>query len=236
MNAKRNPQTCFVTGASSGIGLEIVRSLHERGAAVVATGRRPARELASDFPDITYHSADLGDRAARDRILAAIPAALDRAILCAGRGHYRPLAHETVADIRDVVEVNLTAGLHLAHGLYKPLSSTSGRIAFVGSVARKGASGMPVYAASKAALDGLARSLALEWQGRITVKALHPGPTATDMSVRAGRPADLVNRLMLPPAAVAGAIIAALEEDGSTRRTISYGKILMDSLWRRKRA
>jgi NAD(P)-dependent dehydrogenase (short-subunit alcohol dehydrogenase family) len=236
LTRSRMPLTYFVTGASSGIGLEIVRALHARGATVIATGRRAVDELTSVFPDIPYHPANLADVTARNRLLAAIPASLDRAILCAGQGYYRPLKHETAQDIAAVVEVNLTAPLHLAHGLYGPLSSTSGRIAFVGSVARKGAGSMPVYASTKAALDGLARSLALEWEGRIAVKALHPGPTATDMSVRAGRPADVMNRLMLSPVAVADAIVEALESDGDYRRTISYGRILMDKLWRRPRA
>lgn len=230
---RRQPRSYFVTGASSGIGFEIVRLLHARGDIVIATGRRKATDLPGGFPDIRYHDADFNDVAARIQLIEALPAQLDRAILCAGRGHYRRLSAENSADISEVVEVNLAATIHLAHGLYRPLLISTGRIAILGSVARKGAASMPVYAATKAALDGFARSLALEWQGRIVVKALHPGPTATGMSVRAGRPADFVDRLMLSPRAVAKATMAALEEDGAYRRTISYGRILKDSLLRR---
>ena len=46
---------------------------------------------------------------------------------------------------------------------------------------------MPVYAASKAGLDGFGRALAEEWRGAVTVRVLHPGPVATGMAARAGR-------------------------------------------------
>lgn len=232
----RAPMSYFVTGASSGIGLAVVRLLHARGDHVIATGRRKTADLPGGFPDVRYHMADLADVAARTRLVEALPMKLDRAILCAGKGHYRALAEEVDSEMAEVVEVNVAANIHLAHGLYQPLLASSGRLAFVGSVASKGASTMPVYSASKAAIDGFARSLALEWQRRITVKALHPGPTATGMSVRSGRPADIFDRIMLKPEAVASAILATLEENGGYRRTVSYRRILADSLLRRSTA
>ncbi len=118
------------------------------------------------------------------------------------------------------------AAIHLAHGLFPKLSPTRGRLGLVGSVARRGASGMPIYAATKGALHGLARSLAIEWSGLVQVKVLHPGPTATGMSAAAGRPADWFDRIMLPPAAVGMGIVEALERGGSFSRTISYAQIL----------
>ena len=89
---------------------------------------------------------------------------------------------------------------------------------------------MPVYAASKAALDGFARSLALEWSGKIAVKALHPGPTATGMSVRAGRPEDPLDRFMLAPRRVASALVDALEKDGGFRRIVSFACVWTASI------
>lgn len=218
------PMSYLVTGASSGIGLALVRLLAGQGHHVVATGRRPASVLPTDFPDVSYRSLDVTDEAALNRFLESHKEAPERAILCAGAGFYRGIEHEGMDDISRVVDVNLIAQMRWAHALYHGLAARSGRIGFVGSVARKGAASMPVYAATKAALDGLGRSLALEWQGRVAVKVLHPGPTATGMAERSGRQADWLSRLMLPPSAMARMIATSLERNGHYRATLSYGR------------
>ncbi len=220
------PMSYLITGASSGIGLALAQLLAGQGHRVVATGLRPASALPDDFPDVTYRSLDVTDEAALNSFLAREAEGVERAILCAGTGFYRGIAHERMNDIGRAVDVNLTAQMRWAHGLYHGLAARSGRIAFVGSVARKGAASMPVYAATKAALDGLGRSLALEWQGRIAVKVLHPGPTATGMAERSGRQADWLSRLMLPPPAMAKMIAKGLERKGNYRATLSYGRYI----------
>ncbi len=134
---------------------------------------------------------------------------------------------ETSADIKRMVDVNLSSQIRLAHRLYIPLVRNGGRLCFIGSVAYKGSAAMPVYAATKAALDGLGRSLALEWQGRIVVKVLHPGPTATGMAESAGRKRDWLSRFMLPPSAMAEMIVRSIEDGGSFRQTLSYSRYLV---------
>ena len=216
----------LVTGASHGVGLELVRLLRARGQDVIATGRRAQADLPADFPDCRYIRADLADPAP---VLAAIDAPLRGAILNAGVGHYRPLGHETPADIAQVLTVNLDANIALAHGLRPWL--TGGYLGLIGSVARKGAAGMPVYAASKGALDGFGRALAEEWRGQVRVRVLHPGPTATGMSERAGRAPDAMDRLFLSPQAMALSILAALERSGGAdRQVISFARLGWDKL------
>lgn len=235
--ATRGPErTYLVTGASSGIGLSIVRLLVDRGHRVITSGRRQQTELPTDFPDVDYLPADLGTQAGLARLVERLPARLDRAILAAGIGHYRPLIAENVADVKRTIDLNLTANIFLAHALHAPLAAAEGRLGLIGSVAHRGASTMPVYAASKAALDGFARSLSIEWSGRIVVKVLHPGPTATGMAARAGRPVDVLDRLMLPVPHVAGGIVDALESGGYFRHVVSFASVLKRSVTSRTAA
>lgn len=203
---------------------------------MAGTGRRPAAALPPDYPDIPYLQADLADPVAvaqlPDRTLAAARGRLDMAVLNAGLGHYRPLQAETATDIAKVLQVNLDANLQLAHGLRPAL--TGGAIGLVGSVAHRGAAGMPVYAASKAALDGFGRALAEEWRGAVRVRVLHPGPVATGMSERAGRPRDLMNRLFMSPGAVAAALLdALLAPGGADRQVVSHLRVGRAALLRR---
>jgi NAD(P)-dependent dehydrogenase (short-subunit alcohol dehydrogenase family) len=215
----------------------MARILAARGAHVLATGRRAPSDLPPDFPEIDYVAADLG--CARDvaRLVTQARALgpLDLAVLNAGAGHYRPLAAETPGDIAHVLDVNLTACMALAHGLREVLAG--GTLGLVGSVAHKGAAGMPVYAASKAALDGFGRALAEEWRGTTTVRVLHPGPVATGMSRRAGRTPDFADRLFLPVPMTARTMLHALERDGGRdRQKISFLQVGQYGLlqgWRR---
>jgi len=215
----------LVTGASSGIGLAMVRRLAAQGAEVLATGQRAQSALPADFPDCRYLPLDLTEAAGRAKLVAAAGGRLDRAVLNAGAGHYRPLASETPEAVARVMALNFATPVALARALLPALEAAGGRLGLVGSVAWKGAAGMPVYAASKGALDGFGRALASEWRGRVAVRVLHPGPTATGMSVRAGRPADWVDRLMLDPDRVAGLLLRQLEGRGWRRRA-SFGAVL----------
>ncbi|MDF1599179.1 SDR family NAD(P)-dependent oxidoreductase [Mesorhizobium sp. YIM 152430] len=217
-----------MTGASSGIGLAVARQLAAQGHRVAASGRRPQGDLPTDFPDIPYHAIDLSHGSAALRLIDQVDQA-ERDILCAGAGYYRGLADESAVEIERIVAVNLTAQMRLARALYPMLSANHRRLGLVGSVAHKGASTMPVYSATKAALDGFGRSLALVWQGHVMVRVLHPGPTATGMAERAGRTDDWLSRLMLPPASVAAMIVGGLERDRGYRRTLSYGRYVFST-------
>ena len=159
---------------------------------MVLCGRRSADELQDQLPaGAQYVQADFSNpKAAVDQIEKAVGdhPSLDRLIVNAGTGYYRRVALEDAATIRQTLDVNLLAPVLLARRFAPQLEAAAGSVVFVGSVARRGSANMPSYAASKAGLAGLARSLASEWQGRIKVQIVHPGPTRTGMHARAGFP------------------------------------------------
>lgn len=219
-------ETWLVTGASAGIGLAICRALAAQGHDVMGVGRRVPKELPGDFPDIRYIPADIGTTEGRARLASCVPNRLSHVLLNAGTGHYRPLVDEDATAIRIVFDTNLLGPIALSHDLYPALRAGRGVLGLVGSVAYKGAAGMPVYAASKAGLDGFGRSLRSEWQGRVDVRVIHPGPTGTGMAERAGLDSALARRLMLPVGDVAASVIKAMRGPSRMRRRVSFGAVL----------
>ena len=210
------------------MGSALAQELAARGFRVLGTGRRAATDLPPGHALDRYLQADLSrpDDVARfaDWATARSGGRLDVAVLNAGLGYYRPLTAETAADIARVLGVNLDAPIQLAHALRPALSG--GAMGLVGSVAHRGAAVMPVYAASKGALDGFGRALAEEWRGDVRVRVLHPGPVATGMSERAGRPRNLMDSLFLSPRAVAITLLdALLARRGPDRQVISFLRV-----------
>ena len=219
----------LVTGASAGIGLCLTRKLSAAGGEILGVGRRPANQLPDDFPPVTYNAADLSEAAAARRIVEAVDRldwdTLDYLVLNAGTGRYCAVESETAASIAETVQVNLAAPLQLVHALSDRLLSARGKVVLVGSVAYKGSAGFPVYAASKAALNGFARSLRSEWQDRIGVQILHPGPTATEIHARAGYDPGWMGRLFLKPDDVADVMLRQIARSRSPV-TVGYRMVI----------
>lgn len=227
-------KTLFITGGGSGLGAELARAAHSRGHNVLCTGRRALADLPADFPDLPYLSCDLASAGGAGKAADWVQSHLsgrrvDCVFLNAAAGYFRPLSAETPEAISEVLSLNLDANIALAHRLAGALEG--GALALIGSVAHKGAAGMPVYSASKAALDGFGRALAEEWRGRVAVRVLHPGPIATGMSARAGRKVDLADRLFLSPRLMARMILdAGLARRGRDRQIIGYLRALRSQI------
>jgi short-subunit dehydrogenase len=129
---------------------------------------------------------------------------LDNVILNAGTGFVADPAEEPVETIRQTLDVNLAANIAIAHAVYPHLkASRRGKLSIIGSTARKGAGNFASYAASKAALHGLARALKEEWRGKVKVQAIHPGPTKTDMHEKAGLKLGAARNFFADPDAMA---------------------------------
>jgi NAD(P)-dependent dehydrogenase (short-subunit alcohol dehydrogenase family) len=194
----------LVQGASRGLGLEFVRQLvvtHDR---VIATCRRPADAyalavLAASNPRIAILSLDATDEASIARATeeaAGLTTHLDLVINVTGMLHApghepeRRLAEVGAAGLTRSFAVNAIGPIVLARYL-EPLLAKSERAVFaaisarVGSIADNRLGGWYSYRASKAALNMLIKTLAIEWARRkppITCLALHPGTVDTDLS------------------------------------------------------
>ena len=224
----------LITGVSAGIGLCLTRRLHAAGGEILGVGRRTEAELPADFPHIAYRMADLSVDGAANRLVGFADEldwdTLDYLILNAGVGYYRPVMAEGVASIAATLQVNILSPVRIVHVFAERLLAARGKVVMIGSVAHRGASDFPVYAASKAALNGFARSLRSEWQGRIAVQILHPGPTRTQMHERAGFDPGWKRSLFLNPDDVADAMIRQVAKDRSPV-TVGYRMV-----WRMKEA
>lgn len=181
----------LITGASDGIGLCLAKLYHRQGRKVVAAGRRLRAEISPPLPmEIPYVQADLAAQDGRKTLAAAVgDTPIDLLIQNAGVGWYGDISDQSLASVQTVVDINLSAPIQLSHAFTDNLKSANGQIVFIGSSAVKGATPLfATYTATKAALNGFARSLALEWEGQIKVQMINPCPTATDMHAKVGLP------------------------------------------------
>src|SRR5438874_196799 len=184
-------RTALVTGASGGIGGAIARALHDQGATVALAGTRTAAlaELAAALGARAHPlTADLADPAAADQLVRDAEAALGQVdILVNNAGITRDALALRLKDEdwQAVLEVNLTAAFRLARAALRGmLRRRHGRIISITSVVGvTGNPGQANYAAAKAALIGMTKSIAAEVATRgITVNCIAPGIIATAMT------------------------------------------------------
>lgn len=184
MRAKPD-RTAIVTGAASGIGAAIRRSLSADGFHVLAIDKA-SMEAGGFGSELTIDLRYVGDRE-----LESIEAALEEAppltaVCCAaGMRTASGLEVETAEQLVDMFVVNCVSAYQIVQRMLPRLANTKGSVAFVGSPSAHGDVVAPGYAASKAALHAIARSLALALLGRhIRVNVVSPGFTETAMTAQ----------------------------------------------------
>jgi 3-oxoacyl-[acyl-carrier protein] reductase len=184
-------RTALVTGASGGLGGAIARALHAQGATVALSGtRRDALDsLAAELNDRTLVSpCDLSDPAAVEALVPAAEAALgslDVLVNNAGVARDSLFVRMKDADWDSVLAVNLTAAFRLSRAALKGMMKRRfGRIINITSVVGvTGNPGQGNYAAAKAGMIAMAKSLAAEVASRgITVNCIAPGFIASPMT------------------------------------------------------
>lgn len=183
-------KTYLVTGASRGIGKEIVRALAEAGHGVIATARSTdaLNELATTYPkNVVALSTDLSTDAGCSALARVGP--LDGMAHAAGLLIYKPFHDLTDGDWQAMWEVNVMSAVRLARHL-SPVFSLGAHVVLIGSMGGvQGTSkypGLSAYSATKGALSVLTESLATEWGTRgITVNCLALGAVQTDMLAQA---------------------------------------------------
>lgn len=180
-----DPQrVAFVTGGSRGIGLACACALRDAGR-LTAIG---SRTKPDDLPDgVHWYECDVTDDDSVGAAFEGIEAELGPVqVLVANAGITRDMlaVRMSVDDFTTVVDANLTGAFRVTKRALRPMMKARwGRIVLMSSVvASLGQAGQANYAASKAGLAGLGRSLAREFASRgITVNLVAPGPIETDM-------------------------------------------------------
>jgi len=186
-----NDKSALITGASGGIGSAIARKLHAAGAKVALSGTRqePLERLAEELGERAYIlPCNLSDMAAVEVLpKQAIETLGSLDILVNNAGITRDNLFMRMSDEewQSVIDVNLTATMKLCKGALRGMmKSRWGRIINISSIV--GATGNPGqgnYAASKAGMVGMSKSLAYEVASRgITVNVVAPGFIATAMT------------------------------------------------------
>jgi NAD(P)-dependent dehydrogenase (short-subunit alcohol dehydrogenase family) len=229
-------KVAIITGGGKGIGRRLTERFLEAGAEVVICGRS---EPSDDQPTgggrtASYVQADIRDA---DHVQAVVDATVERHgridVLVNNAGGSGSVDTATVSPRfhAGIINLNLTAALIMSCAAYRVMREQDGQgnILFISSVAAdRAAPGTASYGAAKAGIEGLTRSLALEWSPQVRINCVRAGLIVTEQSAlhygsdggaavattipmqRMGTPDDIADALLLlcSPAAswVSGAI------------------------------
>jgi NAD(P)-dependent dehydrogenase (short-subunit alcohol dehydrogenase family) len=223
-------KTALITGGTTGIGLATARSFLAEGARVAITGSDPTRlaQAKTDLGgDVVAIPSDAGDFAAQRGLAKTIGATfgqLDILVLNAGIAEFHPIADWDEASYDRAFAINLKGPFFLVQALLPILANPASIVLNASINAHMGMPNSSIYAATKAGLVSMARTLSGELIGRgIRVNAVSPGPVATPLHDKLGLVGDdlagLVKQIPLgrrgAPNEIAQAIVFLASDAGA---------------------
>ena len=196
---KLEGKVAVITGGNSGIGLATAKEFKEQGARVVITGRDPEtlddakRSIGGEVLAIRSDTSHLTEI---DKLFGEVKekfGKIDVLFVNAGVGKFIPVEEVTEDFFDSIMDTNFK-GAYFTIQKALPLLSNNASIVLNGSIsANLGMPNSSVYAASKAALITLARTLSAELVGRgIRVNVVSPGPVETPILGRTGMPPEVL--------------------------------------------
>jgi 3-hydroxybutyrate dehydrogenase len=235
MTERLGGKHALVTGGARGIGAAISRMLLQHGAQVTMMGRdeRSLAEAAASLKhagDIAFAVGDVSDRVSVNEAVKVASARGRIEILINNAGHAKsaPFLKTDENLWRELMSVNLEGTLHCMQALLPGmLDAKWGRIVNVASVAGlKGYRYVAAYCASKHAVIGLTRAVALEFAGKgITVNAVCPGYTDTEMTRQA------VNNIAAKTGRTQEAALAELTAQNPQKRLVTPEEVANAVAW-----
>jgi NAD(P)-dependent dehydrogenase (short-subunit alcohol dehydrogenase family) len=208
--SRLNGKRALITGGTSGIGLEAARQFIAEGARVAVTGTNPetiegARaELGKEALILRADAGSVADQQRLAKALAESFGQVDAVFVNAGVADFRPIEQWDEAGFDRSVAINLKGPLFLVQALLPILANPASIVLNTSINARIGMPNSSVYAATKAGLISLARTLSGELIGRgIRVNAVSPGPISTPLYGKLGLPAAELDKM-------AGAILGQI--------------------------